>query len=115
MDKITDIWFCCGLDLEDLAIELELINVRYDAENDWEWVTGYFDGSQLDITRIHWLEAKDTETRIFLLGEDREFHPPLIERISGRLKGVGIEILHLGQWIYLNKEEFELKLIKTLS
>jgi hypothetical protein len=115
MDKITDVWFYCGLSLEYLATKLGLSNVYYDYENDWEWVTGYFSNCHLDITRIHWLEAADTETRIFLLGEDKDFNASLIDQLVERLKDIGIDKLHLGQWQYVSGEGFEQRLSETLA
>jgi hypothetical protein len=114
MTRITDVWFCCKFDLEDLAKKLGLSKIYFSSENSWEWVTGYVDDNHLDITRVNWVEPADTDTRIFLLGEHREFNRQLINQIVDQLKEIGIAQIHLGQWIYINGDDYDRVVIETI-
>jgi hypothetical protein len=114
MTQITDIWFCCQFDLEDLAKKLGLSKIYFSSENSWEWVTGYVADNHLDITRVNWVEPADTDTRIFLLGEHREFNRQLINQIVDQLKEIGIAQIHLGQWLYINGDDYDRVVIETI-
>jgi hypothetical protein len=112
MQRITDIWFRTKLDIQEVCVRIGLSRKHYGYENEWEWMIGYLNDNHLDVTRLHSVDPLDTDTRIFLLGNSREFDRELIEKIVKTLKEIDVEIIYLGQWLY-NEKEFDLVVVET--
>jgi hypothetical protein len=115
MKDITDVWFVTKLDIEELAEKIGLSDIDADAENYWEWVTGSLIEFKLDITRTHTVPPEETETRIFLLEEKKQFTQELCDLIEERLKQLNIAPIHFGSWVYKQGNDFELCSVKTVT
>ena len=115
MNEITDIWFRCASDLEELGTQIGLQHIEADAENVWEWITGSFGPYRLDITRMHALTPATTDTRIFLLRDERIFPQALSHALIQRLLAFAITPIHLGRWVYIKGEEYAKVVVETVK
>jgi hypothetical protein len=115
MSEITDIWFRCASDLEELGTQIGLQQIEADAENVWEWITGSFGPYRLDITRKDALTPATTDTRIFLLGEERIFPQAVSQALIQRLQALAIRPIHLGRWDYIKGEEYAKVVVETVK
>ena len=115
MNEITDIWFRCASGLEELGTQIGLQHIEADAENVWEWITGSFGPYRLDITRMHRVTPATTDTRIFLLGDERVFPQALSDALIQRLRAATIAPIHLGRWVYITGEEYEKVVVETVK
>ena len=111
-ELITDIWFRSERSLVDLASDLGLSDVVHDAENHWEWVTGWLDDVQLDITRTHRKPALDVDTRIFRPTRGA-FDARLKALVLDALRPVVAGTIRCGRWTYVSGEEFELVVVEA--
>ncbi|TGK41522.1 hypothetical protein [Leptospira andrefontaineae] len=114
MSIIKDIWFHTNLDLNILASNIGLIQVEMDAENHWEWVTGYLENVQLDITRPIDSKSDIYEVRIFRLGESPIISGELHSLIVTRLIKLGISPIYIGIWNYLSGNDFEKNILSKI-
>lgn len=115
MSNVTDIWFVAEIEIEELAEKLGLSDIVVDAENYWEWATGELEGFKLDITRTHTVNPKETDTRIFLLGDNEQFSKELCDQLVRKLKTLNIAPIYLGIWIYKQGNEFEKIIEQTIT
>ncbi len=105
-DTTTDIWFRTALSLEALAESIGLTDTTYDAENYWEWVIGTFDSMELDVTRTHTLDSRETEARIFRVDHD-QFTDSEIKRICAKLFLIAESDICWGRWQYKSGNDFD--------
>jgi hypothetical protein len=103
---VDDIWFRTGLSLIDIGRGLGLTAIAEDSENYWAWIIGELEGRRIDVTRTHRRKASSTDTRIFVLGDDR-FIPALRQTVVDRLHALGISPVHYGTWKYLRGNDFD--------
>src|SRR4051812_31039075 len=97
--KLSDMWFKTGLDLQDLGKKLGLLNVSYDYENVFEWVSGEVDGYHINISRTHLEPPSEVETNISLehaTGEKVDLHPQLQNILLTKLKKIGVSPIYFG-------------------
>lgn len=112
MAKITDIWFKTDLSLPELAEGLGVIDIYYDMENYWEWITGGFQGFSVDITRTHKVDPQNTPTRVFLLSNEGSMPYEFSQTFVTQLQKLNIDPIYLGRWMYKYGNEFEQKIIR---
>jgi len=111
--RITDIWCLTPLSIEDLATAFSLTDTQFDAENYWEWGIGKYIYPKrtvwLNISRSHHYPAAETETRIVIQqGKSLNFPNVMALQLVKQLQNCGVSPVYLGQWHYLQGNEFSL-------
>ncbi|MFE7182517.1 hypothetical protein [Streptomyces erythrochromogenes] len=114
--KSTDVWFRWHHpSLEELATALGARVDVVDGENYWEWVIADFAGIQIDITRTHTTAPQDTDTRIFPYASPvSPFPRHVLRQLVAGLQRVGIDPIHVGEWVYLRGNEFDQVVHETI-
>ncbi|MFI6006896.1 hypothetical protein ACIA98_42335 [Streptomyces sp. NPDC051366] len=108
--EYTDVWFRTYLPLEDIAAALDAPVRTADGENYWEWVIADLAGIDIDITRTHTTAPENTDTRIFRVGHPtggREIPEHTLHQIVAGLQRAGVDPVYLGEWKYLDGNEFD--------
>lgn len=103
---VDDLWFRTDLSLTDIGRGLGLIGIEEDDENYWSWIIGSLGALRIDVTRTHTVPPGSTDTRIFVLGEDR-ISPTLRQLLIDRLHALGVSPVHYGTWRYLRGNDFD--------
>ncbi|WP_444905953.1 hypothetical protein ACJJIR_15020 [Microbulbifer sp. SSSA008] len=111
----SDIWFRTEKSLEQIGEILGLVNISYDVENYWEWILGNYGEFRVDVTRAHTVSPEETETRVFLLGDNRTFTNELIRDFSGKLKLSGVSTIYIGKWVYVKGNDFDLQVREKIT
>ena len=106
---IGDIWFRCGLGLEEIAKRIGLSDVSYQAENYWEWVIG-----ELDITRTHKVPELEADTRIFPC-QGGEYDPALEETVIELVRPLAVGSIKCGQWQYRSGNDYDLVVVEEIT
>ena len=106
-DGITDLWFRTELELVEIARLLDLYVLERDAENEWEWLLGRLDSTELDLTRRYDPPPVESVTRLFRV-DNGEFEAELRARLAERLVRAGIRPVTMGRWEYLEVDDFRL-------
>jgi hypothetical protein len=104
---ITDLWFRSELSLRTIGSKLGLHRVSRDEEDYWEWIIGFLESWELDITRAHRRPPGQTETRIFLV-DGSALPDELIEELVRKLKPFVRGRISCGRWILKSGNEYDL-------
>lgn len=111
---VADIWFRSAQTLAGLATRLGWEELERDAENEWAWVIGSFQGLRWDITRLHTRGARSVDTRIFLL-DGSEIPDAFVEAMANALLQIVDPPVFAGRWEYERGNDFRKVVIREWS
>lgn len=113
-DDITDIIFRTARSLADVAEALGMHNTSADREGYWEWVIGWLDSAQIDITRPHGQPPNEVDTRLFLVTRG-VIGTGLRAQVVDRLRPLVSGTISCGRSIHRRGNDFDFVTVEEFS